>query len=498
MIPVLNANQIKSVDKYTIETGLTSSAALMERASEAFVERFQAIAPIKSSRVMVFCGVGNNGGDGMAISRLLHERGYTIQGYYIGDLQSATEDFIVNMDRSSGVFPVNAINSEDRIPFIPNDCVVIDALFGSGLSRPLDGLIEKLVRTINQSWAQIFSVDIPSGIFSNNTSEGISVIADHTISFEIPKLSLFQPSLAGQIGKWHLVNIGLNKEYIALQKTSFFYTEAKDIRLPKRAKNAHKGDAGRLLLISGSKGKMGATVLSAKAAMRSGCGLLYVHAPCCGLEVLQTAVPEAMIEVDEHTEVITEINPAENIDVVAIGPGIGTGSQTVKAFRTLLDKIDKPMVIDADAINMLAENRELLDVLPPETVLTPHPGEFARLVGTWKDDFEKLELLRNLCIKYKLNIVLKGAFSVVCDYHGIAYFNPTGNPGMATAGSGDVLTGVVASLIAQGMKPFKALRTGVYLHGLAGDLAEIDKGQYSLIASDLVEYLPRAFQATTS
>ncbi|WP_421875593.1 NAD(P)H-hydrate dehydratase [Marinoscillum sp.] len=497
MIPVLNADQIKSVDKYTIETGATSSAALMERASEAFVECFLSIAP-KSTKIMVFCGVGNNGGDGMAICRLLHERGYNIQGYYIGDLQKASEDFIVNMDRSSGLFPVKQINKEEKIPFIPNDTVVIDALFGSGLNRPLEGLFAKLVETINDSWAQIFSVDIPSGIYSNNTTEGVTITADHTISFEIPKLSLFQPSLANQIGRWHLVGIGLNKEFISLQKTNYFYTEPKDIRLPKRAKNAHKGDAGRMLLISGSKGKMGATILSAKAAMRTGCGLLFVHAPCCGLDVLQTAVPEAMVIVDEHTEVITEVVPSDNIRVVAIGPGIGTGSLTVKAFKELLQKVTRPMVIDADAINILSENTELIETLPPESVLTPHPGEFERLVGSWKDDFEKLELLRKFCIKHKVNMVLKGAHSVVCDYHGIAYFNPTGNPGMATAGSGDVLTGIVSALMAQGMMPFEALKTGVYLHGAAGDLAEKEKGQYSLIASDIVDFLPKAFLAKIS
>ena len=494
MIPVLNANQIKSVDQYTIETGSTSSAALMEQASEAFVECFQSIVP-KSTRIMVFCGVGNNGGDGMAISRLLHDRGYDVLGYYIGDLQKATEDFIINMDRSSGSFPVRQINNEDKIPFIPNDNVVIDALFGSGLSRPIEGLIEKLVHTINDSWAQIFSVDIPSGIFSDNTSDGATITADHTISFEIPKLSLFQPSLANQVGRWHLVGIGLSKEFISLQKTNFFFTEAKDIRLPKRSKSAHKGDAGRMLLISGSKGKMGATVLSARAAMRAGCGLLFVHSPCCGLDVLQTAIPEAMVIEDEHTEVITEVLPADNIRVIAVGPGIGTGSLTVKAFKSLLEKASRPMVIDADAINILAENRELLDILPPESVLTPHPGEFERLVGSWSDDFEKLELLRNLCKNHKLNVVLKGAHSAVCDYHGIVYFNPTGNPGMATAGSGDVLTGIISGLMAQGMKPFEALKTGVYLHGLAGDLAENDKGQYSLIASDIIDYLPQAFKS---
>lgn len=497
MIPVLNATQIKSVDQYTIEEGATSSAALMERASEAFVECFQSIVP-KTARIMVFCGVGNNGGDGMAISRLLHDREYDVISYYIGDLQKATEDFRINMERSSGIFPIKQIKDYDHIPFIPNDYVIIDALFGSGLSRPLEGLIEKLVNTINDSWAQIFSVDIPSGIFSDNTSDGVTIIADHTISFEIPKLSLFQPELAGQVGRWHLVGIGLSKEFISLQKTNYFYTERKDIKLPKRAKNAHKGDAGRMLLISGSKGKMGATVLSAKAAMRTGAGLLFVHAPCCGLDVLQTAVPEAMVIEDEHTEVITEILPADNIRVVAIGPGIGTGSLTVKAFKGLLDKVKDPIVIDADAINIVAENRELLDVLPAGSVLTPHPGEFKRLVGEWKDDFEKLELLRNLCKTYKLNVVLKGAHSAVCDYHGIVYFNPTGNPGMATAGSGDVLTGVIAALMAQGLKSFDALKTGVYLHGLAGDLAEVEKGQYSLIASDIIDFLPKAFLKLTN
>ncbi len=256
----------------------------------------------------------------------------------------------------------------------------------------------------------------------------------------------------------------------------------------------HKGSAGRLLLIAGSKGKMGAATLSARAAMRSGCGLLYIHTPCCGLNILQVNVPEAMVIEDEHTEVITEVVPADNLDVLAMGPGIGTNSLTQKALADLILHTSEPMVLDADALNILALNPELLNALPPESILTPHPGEFARLVGAWRSDFEKLEKLRWLAKTYQVNVVLKGAYSAVCSSCGYLYFNSTGNPGMATAGSGDVLTGIVAALLAQGLAPFDALRAGVYLHGQAGDEAAIKVGEISLMASDLIEYLPIAFK----
>ncbi len=260
--------------------------------------------------------------------------------------------------------------------------------------------------------------------------------------------------------------------------------------IPKRSKSTHKGEVGSLLLVTGSKGKMGASILCARAAMKAGIGLLTIHAPRCGTTILQIAVPEAMVSEDLEENEISNIMAYNS--VIGIGAGMGIHEKTISALENLLNKCGKPVVLDADAINILSINRSLMSKLPRQSILTPHPGELKRLVGDWTNDFEKLEKLRTLCINYKLNIVLKGVYSAVCNYKGEIYFNPTGNPGMATAGSGDVLTGIVSSFLAQRLEPFNALRLGVYIHGLAGDLAMKEIGENGLIASDIVGKIPNA------
>ena len=466
----------------------------MERASRAFVRKFSTLVP-GGSRIMIFCGTGNNGGDGLVIARVLIQQAHDVSIFVVGSVERATEDFKVNFERLSVLTGIHQVANEDQIPSIPDNAVVIDGLFGSGLSRPVSGLFANVIDQINKSGAEVYAIDISSGLYPDQPlGEGAVVEATHTISFQTPKLIFFLPEMRKYVGQWYVVDIGLDEPFIQSCEADAFFTQARDIVLPSRSTFDHKGSAGRLLLIAGSKGKMGAATLSARAAMRSGCGLLYIHTPCCGLNILQVNVPEAMVIEDEHTEVITEVVPADNVDVLAMGPGIGTNSLTQKALADLILHASEPMVLDADALNILALNPELLNALPPESILTPHPGEFARLVGAWRSDFEKLEKLRWLAKTYQLNVVLKGAYSAVCSSRGYLYFNPTGNPGMATAGSGDVLTGIVAALLAQGMAPFDALRAGVYLHGQAGDEAAINVGEISLMASDLIEYLPAAFK----
>ncbi|MEQ8580150.1 MAG: NAD(P)H-hydrate dehydratase [Marinoscillum sp.] len=494
MIPILSAQQIRDADQYTIDHEPITSINLMERASRAFVRKFSTLVP-GGGRVMVFCGTGNNGGDGLVIARVLIQQAHDVSVFFVGHLDKATEDFKVNFERLSVLSEISQIASEDQIPNIPENAVVIDGLFGSGLSRPVKGLYASVIERINQSGAAVYAIDISSGLYPDQPlTDGAVIQAACTISFQTPKLIFFLPEMRKYVGTWHVVDIGLDDAFIQGSDTNVFFTQPNDVVLPLRSTFDHKGSAGRLLLIAGSKGKMGAATLSARAALRSGCGLLYVHTPCCGLNILQVNVPEAMVIEDEHTEVITEVVPADNVDVLAMGPGIGTNSLTQKALADLILHAKEPMVLDADALNILAQNPELLSALPPESILTPHPGEFARLVGAWRSDFEKLEKLRWLATTYQLNVVLKGAYSAVCNSRGSIYFNPTGNPGMATAGSGDVLTGIVAALLAQGLAPFEALRSGVYLHGQAGDEAAIKVGEVSLMASDLIEHLPAAFK----
>ncbi|MFY0599512.1 MAG: NAD(P)H-hydrate dehydratase [Cyclobacteriaceae bacterium] len=494
MIPVLNSAQIREVDAYTIQHEPISSIDLMEKASHAFAERFSELVG-KNHHLVILCGVGNNGGDGLAISRILKEKGYSVSTYSIGDLERASSDFKLNLNRLRETADVVHIHSEHDFPKLREQDIVIDAIFGSGLSRAIEGIIANLISYLNGSFSKIVSVDIASGLYADKVNTSLTIIKPWaTISFQIPKLCFFQPSLSAYVGEGFLEDIGLYEKFIREQKTKFFLTEKADIAsmIKRRNRFDHKGDSGRLLLIAGSKGKMGAAILAAKAGMRSGVGLLSVHAPSCGLDVLQSSVPEAMVSVDEHKDVISNINASFKPDAVAIGPGLGTADATRQAFQKFLNHWDKPIIVDADAINLLSENQELLELLPFDSILTPHPREFGRLVGEWSDDYHKLELMRDFCQNRTVNVVLKGAYSVVCTKSGDLYFNPSGNPGMATAGSGDALTGIVSSLVAQGYEPEKALKIGVYIHGLSGDMASSEFGEISLIASDIIDHIANA------
>lgn len=494
MIPVLSAQAIREADAFTITHEPVASLDLMERASVAFADELLTIGASASSYT-IFAGTGNNGGDALAVARILKNRGAEVQVFVVGDPEGGTTDFKANWQRLSVLLEISIISREDFIPIIVPDTCVIDGLLGSGLSRPVEGLLAEVIHHINRSGSHVVSIDMPSGLFADAPiPEGAVVRAQHTISFQVPKLIFFQPSAYEYVGAWSVVDIGLELAFLQSQKTNFYLTERSDIRLPLRTAFAHKGTAGRVLLVAGSRGKMGAATLSARAALRSGCGLLYIHLPRCGEQILQINVPEAMVLTDESEEVISDVAADGLIDVVAVGPGIGTDGATQRAVEQLILDGQRPMVLDADALNILSQNSYLLDQIPEDSILTPHPGEFKRLVGEWDDDLEKLELLRTFCQRYQVNVVLKGAYSAVCNKEGVLFFNPTGNPGMATGGSGDVLTGVIAGLLAQGMKPFEALRNGVFLHGLAGDMAARQVGQIPLIASDIVDHLPEAIK----
>lgn len=493
MIPILSVAQIREADAFTIAHEPILSIDLMERAAIAFTDRFLSLFE-PTNPIVVVCGVGNNGGDGLAIARLLTSCQFSVSVIVCGSWEKATTDFQVNYNRLSDLISIHWFVSETELSILEANKVIIDGLFGSGLSRPIVGHEAQLVSWMNHQQATVVAIDIPSGLFADAAvlPQSPVVRAHHTITFQLPKLIMLQPISAPFVGEVHVVNIGLHQAYLNGAKTAYFISESADIQLPTRNKYAHKGDAGRVLIVAGSRGKMGAATLCANAAVRAGAGLVFVQAPACGLNILQVAVPEAMVIVDEHDEVITEILPAENIYAIAIGPGIGSGVLTAKALEQLLIQWDKPIVLDADALNILAENRHLLNHLRKDCILTPHPGEFRRLVGEWTDDFHKLHLLQEYAQKYQVNILLKGANSAVCNSAGVVFFNPTGNPGMATGGSGDVLTGIVVAFLAQGLAPFEALKSAVYMHGLAGDLAKSQVGEISLRASDMLTYLPKA------
>jgi NAD(P)H-hydrate epimerase len=494
MLKILSAQQTRALDAYTIAHEPIASIDLMERASEAFVTWFTERFPV-TKRVGVVCGTGNNGGDGLAIARLLKAWSYSVQVWVVKGGTAESEDFKANHARMGNV-PVREITSPPTEDLFGSCDLLIDALFGSGLSRPVEGLYADVIRRINQSNAIRIAVDIPSGLRADGPSQGEIVKARYTVSFQLPKMGFLFPNNALFVGQWCLVDIGLSKEFLKQEPVLHFYLTPKDIRrrLKTRLEYGHKGTYGHALLVAGSVGKMGAAVLAARATLRAGAGLLTVHAPTCGYVVLQGSVPEAMVLQDVFADYTTAVEGPEKYTTIGIGPGLGQAQPTVAALGRLLRQYDKPMVIDADALNILAAHSELLQTVPPGSILTPHPKEFERLVGPWKDDFQRLELQKGLAERLKCVVVLKGAHTSIAAPDRTVYFNATGNPGMATGGTGDVLTGLLTGLLAQAYAPVDAAIIGVYLHGLAGDIAARELGQESLIASDLVEAFPAAFK----
>ena len=496
MLKILSSKQIKALDAFTIERDEITSIDLMERACRAFtnwfVENFD-----ERIQVGIVCGTGNNGGDGLGIARLLKEKSYPIVVWIIRSEGVPTADFSENLERAQRtnveIFEILHADADIK-PFEETD-VLIDAIFGSGLNRPVEGIYKSIIDAMNAATVRRVAVDIPSGLMADQASAGAVFKADYTVSFQLPKLSFFLPESYRFVGEWVLVDIGLQKEFINNADTKYHYITLKGCRkiLKRRSRFDHKGTYGHALLVAGSIGKMGAAVLSSRAAVRSGLGLLSVHIPRCGNVILQTSVPEAMVSLDISEDILTSPPSVDRYSSIGIGPGLGKATDSVKAMKSILQHFRKPMVIDADALNILAENRELLPLIPEGTILTPHPKEFERLVGTWYDDFQRLQKLREMASQLKCIVVLKGAFTSIAEPEGNVYFNATGNPGMATGGTGDVLTGILTGLLAQHYASLDAALLGTYLHGLSGDIAALEKGMNSLIASDIIEFLPAAF-----
>lgn len=487
---VLSVSQIRAWDAYTIQNEPIASLALMERASGAFVrwfcERFD-----NHHKVVVVCGMGNNGGDGLAVARMLIQKSYNVEIFVVKHISQGSDDFEANYQRLLPLTSVKIIESEALIPELPPTRVIIDALLGSGLSRPVEGVMCEMIRCINDSDATVVSIDIASGLYSDGPNAPTDTIIQpsFTVTFQCPKLTFFHPQSAAYVGEWQVVDIGLHNDYLLQIPDRFFFTQSKKIVSigKKRGKFSHKGSFGHALLIGGSYGKIGAMVLSTKACLRSGVGLLTVQVPRCGYDILQTTVPEAMVKPDWHWSINTQTHDLAPYTAVGIGPGLGNNSHTLMMLTHLLRMASQPMVLDADALNLIGENPDLKSLLPTNTILTPHPREFQRLLGkTWGNDFEKLELLTDFAKSYQVIVCLKGAHTAVALPDGTIHFNSTGNPGMATAGSGDVLTGIITGLLAQGLSPQEAAIFGVFQHGAAGDRAAQKCTQPALIASDII------------
>jgi hydroxyethylthiazole kinase-like uncharacterized protein yjeF len=495
---ILSAEQIRAWDEYTMQHEPITSIDLMERAAASCYSWMENNG-YTSRTFSIYCGKGNNGGDGLALARMLSEAECSVTVHILEFGFRGTDDFQINLARLHQTSAeVRFIQGVDNFhPVAPGD-ILIDALLGSGLNRRLEGVAASLVDHLNQSGNEIIAIDIPSGLFVSRSSRGNTVIrATHTLSFQCYKPAFLMPENALSAGYVHILDIGLHPGYLQQVSREAEMLDPDIIRAIYRPRMpfAHKGNFGHALLVAGSFGKMGAAVLGARACLRSGAGLLTCHVPGCGYSILQTAIPEAMVVVDTNERIHTafEGDPSA-YSAVGVGPGIGTEGRTVEFLRELLRGCSKPMVLDADALNIIASSADLWGLVPPYSILTPHPKEFERLFGPSGDDYAQVGLAREQARDRQCIIVLKGHYSYIAMPGGKGYFNSTGNPGMAKGGSGDVLTGILTAMLSQGYSPGEAALLGVYLHGLAGDLAASTWSQESMLATDLVEHLGQAYE----
>jgi ADP-dependent NAD(P)H-hydrate dehydratase / NAD(P)H-hydrate epimerase len=492
---------ISLIDRYTIEHEPVPDIDLMERAASKLFEYFRDSG--LSGNIYILCGSGNNGGDGLALARMLGSmpEKFNPSVYLFSFGKELSSSAAINLERLSAYknIPVSRFSDSDNLPCFEKGSVVVDALFGSGLNRPLSGYPAEIVKQINWSGAKVFSIDIPSGLMGEdnrgNNPENI-VRANCTLTFQFPKISFLFPENNLFVGDWKVLDIGLHRNALTTTPSSFHYFDETDCisRLRKRMKFSHKGTFGHALLIAGSYGKMGAAILASKACLRSGTGLLTVHVPHKTYPILQTAVPEAMCDIDDSDLMFTGVNNLGNYSAVGIGPAIGQKVNAQRGLRKLLNEIDVPFVVDADAINILGLNPDWIKDLPKNTILTPHPKEFERIAGSSECGYERMLKAVELSTVLKIIVIVKGAHTIIASPEGEVWFNSTGNPGMATAGSGDVLTGIILGILSQGYPSIDAALLGVYLHGLAGDIAKQQYGENSLIASDIIGNLGLAFK----
>lgn len=494
---IFNAQQIYAADKFTIEKQAITSDALMERAAERIFSWVHSRLQGAKVKIHLFCGIGNNGGDGIALARHLVENDYEVAVHVVNYSDKRSQDFLINLDRlkERKLWP-EFLDSDCEFPEIGHEDIIIDAIFGIGLNRAPEDWVAKLIGHINDSAAFILSIDVPSGLFLDKVSDKPEQVirANHVLSFQAPKLVFFLPETGVFLNQWELLDIGLDQEYLYKTETDFEFIgkpEVLPLYIP-RLKFSHKGNYGHAVIVGGSYGKIGAVNLAARACLKVGSGLVTTFIPECGYVPLQTSEPEIMVLTDEEEDFISKIELPSNASVIGVGVGMGTHEQTVAAFSSFLNDTKMPMVIDADGLNILAENKRLLNKMPQQAVLTPHPKELERLIGKWEDDFDKLKRAKAFSKKYDCILVLKGAHTITI-YDGKGYINSTGNPGMATAGSGDVLTGIITGLIAQNYPPLYAAIFGVYLHGLSGDISSSENGYEAVTASTIIANIGKAF-----
>jgi len=495
---IFSKEQIYEGDKLTAEKQKITSTELMERAGIQIFNWLHTRMQGAQVPIHVFCGIGNNGGDGLVIARHLIMHGYNVITYVVNCSEKRSKDFLLNYDlikQTTKKWP-EMLGCEADFPEIHKDDIIVDAVFGIGLNRPPNDWVKSLFIHFKNSEAFTLSIDIPSGVYTDRIPEDENAVvwANYTLSFQSPKLVFFLPKTAKFSIQWEVLDIGIDREFLYNTETEVELIGKHEV-LPiykPREKYAHKGDFGHSLLIGGSYGKIGSVLLSSRSALSIGAGLVTSYIPKCGYHIVQTAFPEGMVITDENDTLISNISFNISPTVIGLGIGLGTENETISALEKFLKSNKIPLVIDADGLNIISKKKALLKHLSEGTVLTPHPKELERLLGTWRDDFDKLKKTKAFSKKYKVIVVIKGANTMTV-FQDKYYINTTGNPGMATAGTGDVLTGIITGLISQGYEALSATIFGVYLHGKAADIAVEDLGYQSLLASHIIEALGEAY-----
>ncbi|RYY40588.1 MAG: NAD(P)H-hydrate dehydratase [Chitinophagaceae bacterium] len=493
---IFSAEQTRAWDAYTIAHEPIVSIELMERAAAActrwLLERFAGVHPF-----YIFCGNGNNGGDGLAIARQLIDYGRSASVFILDSGKSGSPDFLQNLQRLQTVTDRIELLDGNQLPHLPADAVVIDSLFGTGLNAPLQGPAAALAAYINANAQQVVSIDLPSGMLADEPSTGPIVSSDVTLTFGAPKLAQLLQENGVYVGQLVLLDIGLSPEYSTTTRSAFEYVDEARARSLFRPRNrfAHKGTYGHALLVAGAYGKMGAAVMAAQACLRGGSGLLSCHVPGCGYAIMQSTVPEAMLLPDNEDRLLRKLPPdIERYNAIGIGPGIGADAVTVELLSAYFTATRASFVVDADALNILSRNPHLLQRVPAGSILTPHPKEFDRLFGAHPSDFDRVATALREAARLHCVILLKGHHTFTATPGGTGFFNSTGNAGMAKGGSGDVLTGLLTALLAQGYSAEDAAVLGVWLHGRAADSAVQTESLESLLPTDIVAHFGAAFR----
>jgi NAD(P)H-hydrate epimerase len=492
MQPLLTAQQIREGDAYTIEKEPIASIDLMERASHAFINCFVKHYPDKNKAITIYCGTGNNGGDGLAIACLLNKLKYNVSvkiAYYT-DKESA--DFKMNLKRLKEVdVLISALKPKEDIP-TEESPIIIDALLGSGLNKPLAGDYKKLVEYLNSIQKTVVAVDVPTGFFSDGEIPlgTVALKAGLVITFEQPKINFLLPEAAGVIKNWEAINIGIDQSFLKSVDTPYYLVEERDIKqkLKPRKKFSHKGTYGHALLVAGQDKTMGAALLSSAACVYAGAGLTTACIPQSGLTALNAYMPEvmALIRINDKLPDIKW----EQYNSIGVGPGLGNDAHSLLLLKNILARYDKPFVVDADSLNLLSENKSLLKSLPKGSILTPHMKEFDRLFGEHDNWWQRLQTSMQKAKELQIIILLKNQYTIIATPEGKLYFNPTGNPAMATGGMGDILTGIITALLAQKYTPIETAILAAYIHGKAGDKLVLPNKLNVVLPSQVAVQLP--------